>query len=216
MSTNDSEFLAQQTTLHLLDEVRAGNEVAVSLLYKRHLARLQRWARGRLPRGAREMMDTDDLVQQVLMKTLRHVDSFESAQTGGFQSYLRAGVTNLIRDELRRRQRQPHGDQTASSVEAFGSSPLEEFVGREKLDRYERGLSQLTESDREIVVARLELGLSFDEIAKELGKPSADAARMAVTRAVTRLAEEVCPASTTFPGQRQLEFPVTYPSSSIT
>ena len=26
----------------------------------------------------------------------------------------------------------------------------------------------------------------------------------------------VCPASTTFPGQRQLEFPVTYPSSSIT
>ena len=191
MSTNDSEFLAQQTTLHLLDEVRAGNEVAVSLLYKRHLARLQRWARGRLPRGAREMMDTDDLVQQVLMKTLRHVDSFESAQTGGFQSYLRAGVTNLIRDELLRRQRQPHGDQTASSVEAFGPSPLEEFVGREKLDRYERGLSQLTESDREIVVARLELGLSFDEIAKELGKPSADAARMAVTRAVTRLAEEV-------------------------
>ena len=191
MSTNDSESLAQQTTLHLLDEVRAGNEVAVSLLYKRHLARLQRWARGRLPRGAREMMDTDDLVQQVLMKTLRHVDSFESAQTGGFQSYLRAGVTNLIRDELRRRQRQPHGDQTASSVEAFGPSLLEELVGREKLDRYERGLSQLTESDREIVVARLELGLSYDEIAKELGKPSADAARMAVTRAVTRLAEEV-------------------------
>lgn len=62
MSTNDSQSLAQQTTLHLLDEVRAGNEAAVSLLYKRHLARLQRWARGRLPCGAREMMDTDDLV----------------------------------------------------------------------------------------------------------------------------------------------------------
>ncbi len=137
------------------------------------------------------MMDTDDLVQQVLMKTLRHVDSFEPTQTGGFQSYLRAGVTNLIRDELRRRQRQPHGHQTASSVEAFGPSPLEELVGREKLDRYERGLSQLSVSDREIVVARLELGLSYNEIAKELGKPSADAARMAVTRAVTRLAEEV-------------------------
>ncbi len=136
-------------------------------------------------------MDTDDLVQQVLMKTLRHVDSFEPTRTGGFQSYLRAGVTNLIRDELRRRQRQPPGHQTASSVEAFGPSPLEELVSREKLDRYERGLSQLTESDREIVVARLELGLSYDEIAKELGKPSADAARMAVTRAVTRLAEEV-------------------------
>ncbi len=41
------------------------------------------------------------------------------------------------------------------------------------------------------MVARLELGLSYDEIAKELGKPSADAARMAVTRAVTRLAERV-------------------------
>lgn len=100
-------------------------------------------------------------------------------------------MTNLIRDELRRRQRQPPGHQTASSVEAFGPSPLEELIGREKLNRYERGLSQLAESDREMVVARLELGLSYDEIAKELGKPSADAARMAVTRAVTRLAEEV-------------------------
>ena len=191
MTTNESQSLAQQTTLHLLDEVRAGNEAAVALLYQRHLRRLQRWARGRLPRGARELMDTDDLVQQVLMKTLRHVDVFEPTRTGGFQSYLRAGVTNLIRDELRRRQRQPPGHQTASGVEAFGPSPLEELVGREKLDRYERGLSQLTESDREMVVARLELGLSYNEIARELGKPSADAARMAVTRAVTRLAEEV-------------------------
>jgi DNA-directed RNA polymerase specialized sigma24 family protein len=40
-------------------------------------------------------------------------------------------------------------------------------------------------------VLRVELGLGFDEIADQLGKPSADAARMAVARAIARLADEM-------------------------
>jgi hypothetical protein len=37
----------------------------------------------------------------------------------------------------------------------------------------------------------VELGYDYDELAAELGKPSAPAARMAVTRALARLAQEM-------------------------
>ena len=40
-------------------------------------------------------------------------------------------------------------------------------------------------------MARLELGLTYAEVAAATEKPSSDAARMAVTRAIERLIEEM-------------------------
>jgi DNA-directed RNA polymerase specialized sigma24 family protein len=64
-------------------------------------------------------------------------------------------------------------------------------IGRETLDRYEEALARLTVDDREAIIARVELGLSHHEIAEALGKPSDDAARMAVARALVRLVKEM-------------------------
>ncbi len=64
-------------------------------------------------------------------------------------------------------------------------------IGRQTLERYERALSRLKPAERETVIARVELGLSFKEIATELGKPSPDAVRMAVNRSLLRLAQEM-------------------------
>jgi RNA polymerase sigma-70 factor (ECF subfamily) len=52
-------------------------------------------------------------------------------------------------------------------------------------------LSRLRPDDREVVIARVEMDMSYEEIAQLLGKPSADAARMAVHRALLRLAVEM-------------------------
>jgi RNA polymerase sigma-70 factor, ECF subfamily len=52
-------------------------------------------------------------------------------------------------------------------------------------------LQRLRESDRELIVARVELGLDYDEIADLLGRPSMSAARVAVSRALLRLATEM-------------------------
>ena len=60
----------------------------------------------------------------------------------------------------------------------------------EALERFERALEVLKEADRQVIVMRVELGFDNDEIARELGK-SPDAARMALTRALTRLAAEM-------------------------
>jgi RNA polymerase sigma-70 factor (ECF subfamily) len=49
----------------------------------------------------------------------------------------------------------------------------------------------LKPEDREAVIAKVELDCSYAELARAIGKPSADAARMAVGRALLRLAEEM-------------------------
>ena len=70
-----------------------------------------------------------------------------------------------------------------------GRSPLDLAMGLEAVERYEAALQRLQEDERELVVGRLELGQTLVETAAACGKPSPDAARMAVTRAVARLIE---------------------------
>jgi RNA polymerase sigma-70 factor (ECF subfamily) len=72
-----------------------------------------------------------------------------------------------------------------------GTSPIEAAIGQETVERYEAALNRLPPDEREAIVTRVEFGLSFAEVAQVLGKPSADAARMAVVRALVRLAEEM-------------------------
>jgi DNA-directed RNA polymerase specialized sigma24 family protein len=64
---------------------------------------------------------------------------------------------------------------------------LDVQVSREREERYRRAVARLPAEDRDLVVARTELGYSFQDIATLFGKPSAAAARMAVNRAVDRL-----------------------------
>ena len=71
------------------------------------------------------------------------------------------------------------------------SSPLEEAIGHEAVERYERALERLKPDEREAIIARVELGYSYEELADALGKPTADAARKAARRALVRLAEEL-------------------------
>jgi RNA polymerase sigma-70 factor (ECF subfamily) len=45
--------------------------------------------------------------------------------------------------------------------------------------------------DRDLVIGRIELGLTFEELAEAVGKPSPDAARKAAQRALVKLIEEM-------------------------
>ncbi|MEO7135421.1 MAG: sigma factor-like helix-turn-helix DNA-binding protein [Vicinamibacterales bacterium] len=72
-----------------------------------------------------------------------------------------------------------------------GTSPLEAAIGQETVESYEAALNRLLPEEREAIVTRVEFGLSFAGVAEVLGKPSPDAARMAVVRALVRLAEEM-------------------------
>jgi len=179
------------TTHALVERVRSGDTGALDTLCGRCLPRLQRWARGRLPRCARSVVDTDDLAQDVLLRTLRNVDHFEDVHQGALQAYLRKALDNRIHDELRRTHRSPERVDLDPQAAAHDPTPLEEAIGHEAYERFESALSRLVPRDREAIIERMEFGASYAEVAVDLGLPSAEAARKVVTRALLRLAHEM-------------------------
>src|SRR5262249_55022566 len=180
-----------ESTFHLIERVRAGDQEALEHLFARHLKPLQRWARGRLPKWARDLADTDDLVQDTLVQTFKRIEDFEPRHVGALQAYLRQAVLNRIRNELRRKGRQAHAtDLDGLEVEGV-DSPLDQAIGREAVERYEQALQRLTLEDREAVIGRVEMGYSYEELALALGKPTSEAARKAAHRALVRLAQEM-------------------------
>lgn len=183
-----------ESTFLLIEQIRAGDKSALDRLLRRYLPLLTRWASGRLPRGARDLSDTEDLVQETIISALRHLDHIEIRGDGALQAYLRRAVLNRIRDELRRHGRRGSAETLDENVRAKEDSPLEVAIGNEALERYEAALARLSATDREAVIARIELGQTYAEIASALGKPSTEAARMAVNRALARLARLMTPA----------------------
>ena len=175
----------------LLERAQNGDQAALEILVARYRPRLVRWASGRLPRWARDITDTQDLVQETLFQTFKKIESFEYRGDGALQAYLRQAILNRIREELRRLKRQPARTDLDSQAQDDGSSPLEEAIGREAVERYERALAELRGEDREAIVARVELGYTNPEIAALLKKPSPNAARMALERALVRLAKKM-------------------------
>jgi RNA polymerase sigma-70 factor (ECF subfamily) len=186
-----SENRDLDSTFELIARVKAGDQQALERLFARHLKPMQRWASGRLPRWARDLADTDDLVQDALLQTFKRLGDFEPRRVGALQAYLRQAVLNRIRDELRRKGRQPDATDLDDIEGDRAESPLEQAIGREAIERYERALATLRPDEREAVIARVEMGYSYEEMAEALGKPSAEAARKAAQRALVRLAAEM-------------------------
>lgn len=175
-------------SIELVLRARGGDATAVAALYARYLPRLRRWARGRLPRRARDFIDTDDLVQDTVVKSLGRLEAFEPQGDAAFMAYLRQALCNRLRDEIRRVDRRPGSVEPPSNLVNPGPSPLEETIGLEAIDRYESVLAKLDIEERAAIVGRIELGLSYEQLAEDLGKPSSEAARKTVARALVRLA----------------------------
>lgn len=187
----DATSVCADSTFDLLARARAGDERALEPLFARYLPRLRRWASGRLPGWARDAVDTQDLVQDTLISVFKQVDRFEPRREGAFQAYLRQALMNRIRNAVRDRSRRPDGTTVDEAVPSGETSPLERAIGTQQLERYEAALARLRSIDREAIVARLEMGCSYQEVATMLELPSADAARKASQRALVRLAAEI-------------------------
>jgi RNA polymerase sigma factor (sigma-70 family) len=138
---------------------------------------------------ARNLLDTGDLVQETLLRTLERLDQVEVRGTGGFQAYVRSAVLNRIRDQIRWANRRPGSEEVQAILPDPGPSPIELAIGSELVDRYERALATLSEEEQQLLHLKLELDYDYEEIAAMTERPSRDAARMAVTRALRRLAE---------------------------
>src|SRR5213594_3096486 len=121
---SDAPAQPLETTMNLLAKARKGDGQAVELLFQRCVPALRRWARGRLPQYARDLADTQDLVQETILHTLHRLDTFEARHQGALQAYLRQAVVNRIRDEIRRAGRQPLRGELPEHQSDNAPSPL--------------------------------------------------------------------------------------------
>lgn len=179
------------STTTLLERARAGDHAAIEALFARCIPPLRRWARGRLPLWARDMADTNDVVQDAVIQTFKKMDTFDARGEGALQAYLRQAVLNRIRDHIRRVGRRPATTELDTQHEDESPSPLEQAVGQQAVERYEAALARLSDTDRELIVASVELGYNYEQLAEATGRRSADAARKAARRALIKLAEEM-------------------------
>jgi RNA polymerase sigma-70 factor, ECF subfamily len=179
------------SSVALIVRAREGDEAARNELCARYLPRLRRWAHGRLPPWARDHLDTEDIVQETLWQSVRQIEGFTPAHERAFCAYVCEALRNRVRDAVRRATRRPAGEPLPPDAPAGDPSPLEQAVGRETFERYESALGRLREPDRELVIARVELHLDYQEIAELCGRPTVSAARVAVSRALLRLAAEM-------------------------
>ena len=183
------------SSMELWERARKGDSGALNRLFARCLPRLHRWAHGRVPTWARDGADTADFVQETVLHTLRRLDAFEPQREGALLAYLRRALLNRIRDQFRLFSRRPDvgslADGLAEQVAGDDESPLDVAISRADQQRYRAALVRLRPIDRRAIVASIELGYSYEQLALVLNKPSAPAARLAVRRALIRLGREM-------------------------
>jgi len=136
-------------------------------------------------------VDTVDLVQEALVNLFRHLGRIEPKRRRALRAYLQESIRNRIRDEIRRAGQVETSGGPTPTLPDPGTSPLGRAIALENTTRYREALRRLDPGDHELIVARVEMGLSYEQLALATERPSPDAARVAVRRALLRLAEEL-------------------------
>jgi RNA polymerase sigma-70 factor (ECF subfamily) len=158
----------------LIAEVLAGQTDSFSELAGRHRQRVERLCR----RFFSDEEMARDIAQESFIRAFTALATYRAEMP--FGGWLRAIVTNLCYDELRRRRRRPEelvGDFSAPEVQWMqlvnGATP-EQLVGdaeerRESYDLAHRLLDTLKPEDRMVMVLKESEELSVSEIAETLG-----------------------------------------------
>ena len=176
------------STLTLVARARAGDRVALESIVDRYQPALMRFAHGRVPGPVRGLLESADIVQVAMLHTIARLDRIDPRRPGSLLAYLRCAVLNQIRDEIRRAHRRPQAVDLDEALPGFDPDPLEQVISEEERQRYDMALTQLPPEYQEAFLMRIEMDCGYREIAEALGKPSAEAARMIVRRAVLMMA----------------------------
>ena len=147
-----------------------------------HVRLLSGWVRMRFPEALRGALDPEDIVQDTLLTWLSRGNQLRSTAPEAARAFLIRTAANRIRSELRRAKvRTPSGVDLADIADSR-LGPFATACAAETEARSSRAWGHLRPHERTLLSARLG-GSSWSSIAASLDFPSADAARMAASRA---------------------------------
>ncbi len=151
------------------------------------LPALRRYATGLAGRAS----EADDLVQDCIERALRQPDSLREAHRMG--AWLRSIVFNLYVDETRRWRNRRMVDVTDMQDDLALSAPAEDRVG---IRDFSNAMHSLSTEHRQILLLVGVEGLSYREVADELGVPVGTVmSRLARARERLRAALEGAPSN---------------------
>ena len=150
---------------------RRGDVQSLAALVRRHATWMQALLRGMLPVAA----DVDDVFQETWMRVIR---AAPRCRGGMVKPYLATVARSAAIDPLRRTRavvslddEEGEGAAAAATAAAEGPAPGEAFESQATSDDVRRAVGTLPEGPRQVLLMRVEGGLSFREIATELAIP---------------------------------------------
>ncbi len=176
----------------LVERAKAGSADAINELYERCAGRLLAYIRLRMGRELRARLESRDILQATLLKSVEHLADFEGQHSGSLMAWLAKIAEHEIRDRADYQQRQRRDAarevalETDAALPAPARSALSQAILTEEAERLEIALESLTPAHREVILLRKFEELPFGDIARRLGK-SEDACRMLLARAMTAL-----------------------------
>lgn len=181
----------------LLGRVTGGDRAALEEVCKRYGPRVYGIVRRRLGRRLRARVETADVAQDAMAEIVEHAGQRHFRSEGEFLSWVRSLIEHRIvaiarywKASRRRRSREVRLATGDGQIDARGETPSEVLDRGERLERLCLAASQLAAEDREIIVSRLFLDLSWRDVASSLGTTE-EAAQMRFVRARRRLAREL-------------------------
>lgn len=186
-------------TVDLLQRWYGGDAKALDRLLADNLEWMRRELRRKVPRELRARFETLDFVQDGALQLLKNGPRFAPENRSQFRALLAKVLLYIVRDrldQLHAAKRNAGGQQPLPSegvsrlvVQDRAMTTPGSAIGRKEKRAWMRlGLQLLSPQEREVIGLRQFDELGFDEIAKRLGLPSEDAARMRFNRALASLA----------------------------
>ena len=185
-------MVAAGISRELLDQAKSGSPEALNRVYERCAGRLLAFIRLRLGRDLRSRLESRDILQATLLKSLEHVSDLKAQETRSVMAWLARIAEHEIRDcaDFHHRQRRDAARETPldddAPLPALTRSALSRVILDEEATRLEQAIESLSPAHREMILLRKFEELSFGEIAQKLGKTE-DACRMLLARAMTAL-----------------------------
>lgn len=194
----------ERPTLKLVRGAQAGDPEALSALFERVTPRVRQIVAVRIRQKAQRLLDVDDVLQDVLLKAFKSFDQYEERSDATFINWLARCAETVILDAIKRLLAEKHGGGKVKAVSEYGSDVLTSSIfqsaepspsavvrGAELEERMEDALLELPDHQREVIVLRKLCGMSYTEIARELGGAKEGTARQLCRRALLTLRERL-------------------------
>jgi RNA polymerase sigma factor (sigma-70 family) len=154
----------------LITQYRNGNEAAFDLLVDRYKSKVYTT----IFLIVKDQDVAEDLLQDVFVKVVNTLHSDKYNEEGKFQPWVMRIAHNLAIDYFRKAKRKPtilleDGSNLFNSMRFAEQSSEELRIKEETLDLVRKLIDELPEAQKEVVILRHYMDLSFQEIADQTG-----------------------------------------------